>query len=74
MCLGIPGKIIKFGKDHSAEVDFGGVKRAVRLDLLKGAKKGDYIIVHAGFAIQKISRKDALDTLKLLKEADLLNA
>jgi len=71
MCLGIPGKIIKFGKEHSAEVDFGGIKRTVQFDLLKGAKIGEYVIVHAGFAIQKISRKDALETLKLLSEVDL---
>ena len=72
MCLGIPGKIIKFGKDRSAEVDFGGVKRTVQFDLLKGAKTGEYVIVHAGFAIQKISKKDALVTLRLLSEADII--
>ena len=71
MCLGIPGRIIKFGKDHSAEVDFGGVKRTVQFDLLKGAKLGEYVIVHAGFAIQKIPKEDALETLRLLSEIDL---
>ncbi len=71
MCLGIPGKIIKFGKDHSADVDFGGVKRVIQLDLLKGVKKGEYVIVHAGFAIQKITKEDALETLKLLNEAGI---
>ena len=71
MCLGIPGRIIKFGKDHSAEVDFGGVKRGVQMDLLKGVKVGEYVIVHAGFAIQKIPKKDALETLKIIREADI---
>jgi hydrogenase expression/formation protein HypC len=72
MCLGIPGKIIKFGKDCSAEVDFGGVKRNVQLDLLAKARVGDYVIVHAGFAIQKLDKKDALETLNILREADVI--
>ncbi|OGS19667.1 MAG: hypothetical protein A2219_05015 [Elusimicrobia bacterium RIFOXYA2_FULL_50_26] len=69
MCLAIPGKIISIGKNHTAEVDFGGVTRAAQLDLLPGAKKGDYVIVHAGFAIQKLTEKDALETLGFLAEA-----
>jgi hydrogenase expression/formation protein HypC len=72
MCLGIPGKIIQFGKDNSAEVDFGGVKRTVQLDLLSNIKTGDYVIVHAGFAIQKLDKKDALETLNILREADVI--
>ena len=71
MCLGIPGKVLRFGRDHSAEVDFGGVKRNVQLDLLKSIKLGEYVIVHAGFAIQKLSKKDALETLNYLKEAGI---
>lgn len=69
MCLAIPGKIISIGADKRAEVDFGGVVRAAQLDLLPAAKKGDYVIVHAGFAIQKLSPKDARETLKALNEA-----
>jgi hydrogenase expression/formation protein HypC len=72
MCLGIPGKIIKFGKDNSAEVDFGGVKRNVQLDLLADVKPGEYVIVHAGFAIQKLDPKDALETLQILREAEVI--
>ena len=69
MCLAVPGKIISIGSDHRAEVDFGGVIRPVQLDLLPSSKKGDYIIVHAGFAIQKLSKEDAEETLRLLAEA-----
>lgn len=69
MCLGIPGKIIKIGKEHCADVDFGGVVRQVQLDLMPGVKKGDFVIVHAGFAIQKLSEKDARETLDLINEA-----
>lgn len=71
MCLGIPGKIIKFGKDCSASVDFGGVIRTVQLDLIGKIKLGEYVIVHAGFAIQKLSKEDALETLQILKDADI---
>lgn len=70
MCLAIPGKIIKIYKDKkSADIDFGGVIRTVQLDLIKNIKLNDYVIVHAGFAIQKISKKDALITWKSLKDA-----
>lgn len=69
MCLAIPGKIITIHPEHRADVDFGGVTRSVQLDLLPGATTGDYVIVHAGFAIQRLSENDALETLRLLKEA-----
>ena len=51
MCLAIPGKIILI-KDNVADVDFGDIGRKVGLDLLPGAKIGDYVIVNAGFTIQ----------------------
>ncbi|MDD5772020.1 MAG: HypC/HybG/HupF family hydrogenase formation chaperone [bacterium] len=69
MCLAIPGKIIKIDK-NTAVVDFGGIKKESALDLLSDAKIGDYVLVHAGFAISKIDKDDALETLKLLNEID----
>jgi len=66
MCLAIPGKIISI-KDKIADIDFGGIKRKAGLDLLPAAKIGDYVIVHAGFAIQILDTKDAKKTLKMLK-------
>jgi hydrogenase expression/formation protein HypC len=69
MCLAVPGKIISIGPYHKAEIDFGGVLRSVQLDLVPAAKAGDYVIVHAGFAIQKLSKKQALETLEIFKEA-----
>jgi hydrogenase expression/formation protein HypC len=67
MCLAVPGKITALEKGN-AEVDFSGVKRSVSLDLVPAAKKGDYVLVHAGFAIQLLDSQDALETLKLFKE------
>lgn len=69
MCLAIPGRILSIDKDKRAEIDFGGVVRHAQLDLLPQAKKGDYVMVHAGFAISKLTPKDAKATLKALSEA-----
>lgn len=67
MCLAIPGKITEIQKDH-AIVDYGdGTKRKVNVSLVK-AKKGDYILVHAGFAIEVLSEKEAMETLDLFRE------
>lgn len=67
MCLAIPGQIISI-KNKIAEVDFNGTRREVALDLVENAKKNDYVLVHAGFAIQVLEEKDALETLKIFKE------
>ena len=69
MCLAIPGKIIEVikDKDHGI-VDYGdGTKREVNITLVD-VKKGDYVLVHAGFAIQVIDEKEAKQTLELFRE------
>ncbi len=70
MCLAIPGRVLKI-KGNEALVDFGGVLRDVRVDLVD-ARVGDYVIVHTGYAIQTMSEKDARESLKILEE--ILNA
>lgn len=67
MCLAIPAKIIKIG-NQKAVADFGGIKKEIALDLLPDAKKGDFVLVHAGFAINKVDEKEAQETLRLLYE------
>lgn len=73
MCLAIPAKIVTL-KDDKARVDFGeGVLREVNVTLVK-ARVGDYVLVHAGYAIQVLDEKEALETLRLwneVLEADL---
>ena len=69
MCLAVPGKILSIAKDHVASVDFGGVTRSIQLDLTPDATIGEYVIVHAGYAIQKVSEKEAQETLAIFKEA-----
>ena len=70
MCLAVPSKIVKI-EDNMATVDVGGVQRTASLLLLEAPKVGDYVIVHAGFAINNINEEDALETLRLIREASL---
>jgi hydrogenase expression/formation protein HypC len=67
MCLGIPAKIVKI-VNSTADVEIGGIRKKASLELVEDVKVGDYILLHAGFAIQKVSEEDALETLKLLRK------
>jgi hydrogenase expression/formation protein HypC len=71
MCLAIPSKITKI-ENNMAVIDVDGVRRECSLLLVEDAQVGDYVIVHAGFAISKIDETAALETLALLKEAAAL--
>jgi len=67
MCLAIPAKIVEV-EDSVAKVDFGeGVLREVNVSLVE-AKAGDYVLVHAGYAIQVLSEEEAKETLRLWSE------
>ncbi len=67
MCLAIPAKVKKIESDK-AQVDFGeGVLREVNITLVD-AKIGDYVLVHAGYAIQVLDEKEAQETLAIWKE------
>jgi hydrogenase expression/formation protein HypC len=67
MCLGIPMKVKKINGDF-AEVESGRLTRTINIQMLPQIKKGDYVIVHAGFAIQKVDPERAKQTLKLINE------
>ena len=69
MCLAVPGKIIEI-EGKTAIVDFGGVKREVRLDLLPNVSVGDYVIVHTGFAIERLDEERALEILDAWAEVE----
>jgi hydrogenase expression/formation protein HypC len=71
MCLAVPMKLIKI-EGEMGLVEVGGVQREVGLQLVEDVKTGDYLIVHAGFAIQKLNEKDALETLALFREMEKL--
>ncbi len=68
MCLAIPSKITKI-EDGLATIDVDGVRRKTSLLLVEDAAVGDYVIVHAGFALHKIEEVAALESLRILKEA-----
>jgi len=68
MCVGIPSKIVKID-DSMAIIDVEGAQREVSLLLLdEEVQLGDYVIVHAGFAIRKIQEEDAHENLRLMKK------
>ena len=67
MCLGIPMLIME-RSGNDAIVESGGVRKSIRLDLLDAAAIGDYVLIHAGYAIEKLDTEEALETLELLRQ------
>ena len=67
MCLAIPVKIIKIDGDK-AEVEASGITKEASLKLLPDVNVGDYVLIHAGFAIQKLDEEQAMESLKLWSE------
>ncbi len=67
MCIAIPGRVEKVEYPY-AVVDFRGTKRKVRIDLLEDVKEGDYVLVHVGFAIQKVEKSEAENIAELLEK------
>ena len=71
MCLAVPGKIIEITPTDAArmgKVDFGGVIREVCLEAIPDAQIGNFVIVHAGFALNILSEEEAEETLAALRE------
>ena len=69
MCLGVPGKVL--GRDEQnrdlGRVEFNGIKRQVNLSLVPDATPGDYVIVHAGFAISLLEESEAQATIAMFE-------
>jgi hydrogenase expression/formation protein HypC len=66
MCLAIPGKVVAI-RGTKATIDYGGITRNADVSLVD-VREGDYVIVHAGFAIHLLSKTEAEETLSLYKE------
>jgi hydrogenase expression/formation protein HypC len=68
MCLAIPGKIVEMGPGSLATVDVSNVRRKVNIDLLAGESLalGDWVLIHVGFAMSRISEREAEQQLRLL--------
>lgn len=69
MCLSVPARIVKIDGEL-ADVSIGGATFKAGLQMVENVRVGDYILLHAGFAIQKISEEEALVTIRLIKELD----
>lgn len=72
MCLSIPAKVEKI-EDDMATVSVGGTKYNASLQMLDDVQEGDYILLHTGFAIQKLSEEEAIESLKVFEEFEALN-
>ncbi|MHA2135616.1 MAG: HypC/HybG/HupF family hydrogenase formation chaperone [Candidatus Thorarchaeota archaeon] len=67
MCLAVPARVESIDGDF-AEVDFGGVRKRVCVTMLPGLEVGEYVIVHTGYAIEKMKPEEARKTLDLFEE------
>jgi hydrogenase expression/formation protein HypC len=69
MCLSVPAKVVSV-EGISAKVSVGGILVDVALHLVDDIKPGDYVLVHTGFALQKVSEEEALETIELIRQMD----
>ncbi len=67
MCLAIPGKVVEL-RGNVAVVDYGGIRREARVDFIPDVKVGDYVIVHTGFAIEKMDEEAAKRSIEAWNE------
>jgi hydrogenase expression/formation protein HypC len=68
MCLAIPARIVELRSDDLAVVDLAGVKKEISLALVENVAVGDYVIVHVGYALNKLDPEEAAKTLALFAE------
>ena len=69
MCLSIPSKVVEIDENNMATVDTMGVKRQVTLDLIgEPVAVGEYVLIHVGFAMNKISTEEALESIRIYEE------
>ncbi len=72
MCLAVPARLVET-RETTGLVDFGGVRREVNLLFVPEAVPGDYVLVHAGCAIERLNEAEALETLRLFEEIGALD-
>ncbi|HID57146.1 TPA: HypC/HybG/HupF family hydrogenase formation chaperone [Candidatus Poribacteria bacterium] len=69
MCMAVPMRVIQINGDFGV-VELGGVRREVSLQLVEDVRENDYVIVHAGFAIEKLDEEAARETLELFRQME----
>jgi hydrogenase expression/formation protein HypC len=72
MCLALPARVTELHDDSMATVSLEGVKKRISLALVEDVSVGDYVLVHVGYALHKVSPEEADRTLKLMADAGLL--
>jgi len=70
MCLSVPAKVVSV-EGSSAKVSIGGTLVDIALHLVDDVIAGDYVLVHTGFALQKVSEEEALETIELIRQLDM---
>ena len=68
MCLAIPAQVVELRENDNALVDLAGVRKEISLALVEGVSVGDYVIVHVGYALNKLDPEEAARTLALFAE------
>lgn len=68
MCLGVPVQVVELDNTGLANVLIGGVQKKVNVELVDDLKVGDYVLVHAGFALSRLDHDEAMKTLALFEE------
>lgn len=68
MCLAIPAEVIEIQENDLAVVEAGGAKKLISLSLVDDVRVGDYVLVHAGFAIEIVDEQEAKKTMELFEE------
>lgn len=74
MCLGIPAKVTEVDESGIGKVDYLGTRVKANLTLLENVKIGDWVILHAGFAISRMNEDEARETLQILREYALIKS
>lgn len=73
MCLAIPGEVLRLHEEdgvREADVRFGGVHRRICIDCTPDVRPGEYVLAHAGFALQRVDEEEARLTLEMLRELE----
>ena len=72
MCLALPARVVELLDNDMAVVAFDTVKKRISLALVENVSVGDFVLVHVGYALHKVSEEEAARTLQLMEETDVL--
>ena len=73
MCLALPARVVELLPASEGTIDLGGVRKRISLELVTDVQPGDYVIVHVGYALQKLDPAEAERTLALFAESGLMD-